>query len=74
MVKPEFKITKNQIYEIFDNCYPKIKKVTDKVGFQTKRLEDGRDAIQLTIVCKKDKNRNLGEIDIQDGDSFYLKF
>lgn len=74
MVKPEFKITKNQIYEIFDNCYSKIKKITDKVEFQTKYLKDGRDAIQLTIVCKKDKNRNLGEMDIQDGDIFYLKF
>ena len=74
MVKPEFKITKAQIYEIFYNCYPKIKKVTDRVEFQTKCLEDGRDAIQLTIVCKKDKNRNLGEMDIQDGDIFYCRF
>jgi hypothetical protein len=74
MVKPEFKITKKQIYEIFDNCYPKIKEVADQVGLQTTHLEDGRDAIRLTIVCKKDKTINLGEIDIQDGDIFYLKF
>lgn len=72
MVKPEFKITKEQIYEIFDSCYPEIKKVTDKVELETKSLEDGRYAIQLTIICNKDQNRKLEEIDLQDGDIFYL--
>lgn len=28
----------------------------------------------LQLFAKKDKNRNLGEMDIQDGDIFYLKF
>ena len=38
MVKPQFIITKEQIYEIFDSLYPKIKKATDKVELETKKV------------------------------------
>ena len=71
MRKPEFKITKEQIYEIFDSCYPEIKKVTDKVELKTKSLEDGKYAIQLTAICDKKPNQELEEIHLQDGDIFY---
>ena len=71
MVKPQFRITKEQIYEIFDSLYPEIKKATDKVEFETKRLEDGRYAIQLTAICNKKPNQELNEIRLQDGDIFH---
>ena len=71
MVKPQFRITKEQIYEIFDSLYPEIKKATDKVVLETKRLEDGRYAIQLTAICDKKQNQELNEIHLQDGDIFY---
>ena len=72
MVKPQFRITKEQIYEIFDSLYPEIKKATDKVELETKRLEDGRYAIQLTAICDKKPNQELEENHLQDGDIFYL--
>ena len=71
MVKPQFRITKEQIYEIFDSLYPEIKKDTDKVVLETKRLEDGRYAIQLTAICDKKPNQELNEIHLQDGDILY---
>lgn len=71
MVKPQFKITKKQIYEIFDSLYPEIKKATDKVVLETKRLEDGKYAVQLTAICNKKPNQELEEIHLQDGDIFY---
>lgn len=73
MASLEFKITKKQIYEIFDKCYPNLKESTDKVGIETKKLKDGREAIQLTIICKT-KNDEFEEIDIQDGDTFTATF
>ena len=72
MVKHEFKITKKQIYEIFDSGDHEGKKATDKVELETKRLEDGRYAIQLTAICDKKPNQELEEIHLQDGDIFYL--
>ena len=71
IVKPQFRITKEQIYEIFDSLYPEIKKATDKVALETKRLEDGRYAIQLTAICDKKPNHELEETHLQDGDIFY---
>lgn len=71
MVKPQFTITKEQIYEIFDSLYPEIKKATDKVVLETKRLEDGKYAVQLTAICDKKPNQELGETHLQDGDIFY---
>lgn len=71
MVKPQFKITKKQIYEIFDSLYPEIKKATDNVVLETKRLENGKYAVQLTAICDKNPNQELGEIHLQDGDIFY---
>lgn len=71
MVKPQFTITKEQIYEIFDSLYPEIKKATDKVVLETKRLEDGKYAVQLNAICDKKPNQELGEIHLQDGDVFY---
>lgn len=71
MAKPQFKITKKQIYEIFDSLYPEIKKATDKVVLETKRLEDGKYAVQLTAICNKKPNQEIEEIHLQDGDIFY---
>lgn len=71
MAKPQFTITKKQIYEIFDSLYPEIKKATDKVVLETKRLEDGKYAVQLTAICNKKPNQEIEEIHLQDGDIFY---
>lgn len=71
MAKPQFKITKNQIYEIFDSLYPEIKKATDKVVLEIKRLEDGKYAVQLTAICNKKPNQEIEEIHLQDGDILY---
>lgn len=71
MAKPQFTITKKQIYEIFDSLYPEIKKATNKVSLETKKLEDGRYAIQLTAICNKKPNQEIEEIHLQDGDILY---
>ena len=71
----EFKITKEQIFEIFDHQYPTIKENADQVNIHAKTLENGRRAVQLTVVLKKkDCDETPKEVELQDGDIFTTKF
>lgn len=71
----EFKITKEQIFEIFDHQYPTIKENADQVNIHAKTLKDGGRAVQLTVVLKKkDRDETPKEVELQDGDIFTTKF
>lgn len=71
----EFKITKKQIFEIFDRQYPTMKENADQVNIHAKTLKDGRRAVQLTVVLKKkDRDETPKEVELQDGDIFTTKF
>lgn len=71
----EFKITKKQIFEIFDHQYLTIKENADQVNIHAKTLENGRRAVQLTVVLKKkDRDETPKEVELQNGDIFTTKF
>lgn len=71
----KFKITKEQIYDIFDEIYPDLKKNTKAVSIKVKRLDDGNKALQLTVITNKsNKHKSTEEYEIQSGDEFQLRF
>lgn len=52
-----------------------MKENADQVNICAKKLEDGRRAVQLTVVLKKkDCDETPKEVELQDGDIFTTKF